>query len=195
MHLVVGYLGYLLYDNMISEHGPTKIYNDCLDLVRTDPKLVLANHPTVKDKETDQSRNHSFSVDNEGRNKLFLRFYIEGSNPSRLGVIQTSLIESPNTQQWNYQYIIVDVYDREALDKSDKSSSLRMRQRLARQTPVDRIEVLVTIEYKSEIQRQKRAEKQRAYQSRPKLKTDGSWFGLFKAGGLTTKSANNDNDD
>ncbi|KAJ1679095.1 hypothetical protein EV182_002739 [Spiromyces aspiralis] len=124
---------------------------------------------------------HSFSVDEKGRNRMFLRFYIENavSNGPYLGVVQVDLIESSKTRQWNYRYIVVNVYDRSKLHDDPRMADVSLhRQVTTRAAVVKSIQVLVTPEYQQEVQ--ELARRASISNNSSRLRTDGGWLGVLR---------------
>ncbi|KAJ2762337.1 mitochondrial import inner membrane translocase subunit tim21, partial [Coemansia nantahalensis] len=115
-----GFIMYTLYDNLIAESGVTRVYNESLDLLRANPtiKALLGEsiagfgEPTHGQRQRQRAITHRNSVDAQGRQRLYMQYYVEDSRKQSpyVGVAKVDLAESKGTGSWDYNYIVVDLY-------------------------------------------------------------------------------------
>ncbi|KAJ2003560.1 mitochondrial import inner membrane translocase subunit tim21 [Coemansia thaxteri] len=140
-----GYILYTLYDNLIAEHGTTRVYNESLDLIRANPQIkdlfgssiIGFGEPSHSQRQRQRHIAHRLFEDPLGRQRLTMQYYIEDSKkamPPYLGVVKLDLAQSKTTMAWDYNYIVVDLY------LKDGNSQC-----------VGRIKVLVTDEFANEV--------------------------------------------
>ncbi|KAJ1889200.1 mitochondrial import inner membrane translocase subunit tim21 [Kickxella alabastrina] len=165
-----GYLMYTLYDNLLSESGTTHIYNNSLDLIRAHPEIKkLFGHsvagfgePTHSQRQRQRAIAHNIFEDSQGRQRLTMQYYIKNGSDKNaaglIGVVKVDLAQSRFTKAWDYNYIVVDL-----VDKAD--GGVR-----------GRVEVLVTDEFKREVEVSESERKKRRFSSENKGSSDGSWF-------------------
>ncbi|KAJ2891054.1 mitochondrial import inner membrane translocase subunit tim21 [Coemansia aciculifera] len=122
------YIMYTLYDNLFAEHGTTRIYNESLDLIRANPQikqyfgpLPVAGfgEPTQSQRQRQRAIANRQFVDPQGRNRLSMKYYVDDAKRSGpyVGVVKLDLAQSPVTGSWDYNYIVVDLYERSQQQK------------------------------------------------------------------------------
>ncbi|KAJ2160535.1 hypothetical protein GGF46_002184 [Coemansia sp. RSA 552] len=159
---------YTLYDNLLSERGTTRIYNESLDLVRANPRIrslfgtsvVGFGEPSTRHRNRGYA--HQESIDALGRKCVSLKYYIVDSKmrnePELVGEVEAELAESQNTGTWDYNRVTVTAYHTKGALNPEV------------------IPVFVTDEYLREVQRQDELRRNRRFSSRDRGSSDGSWF-------------------
>ncbi|KAJ2362358.1 mitochondrial import inner membrane translocase subunit tim21 [Coemansia sp. RSA 2607] len=163
-----GYIMYTLYDNLLAENGVTRVYNDSLDLVRANPQIRELFGPSVMgfgepshgQRQRQRAISHREFEDDKGRQRLTMKYYVmnkkEGGD--HIGVVKVDIAKSAFTGKWDYNYVVVDVFDK----ASDRS--------------VGRIEVLVTDEFAKEVRTTENMRRNRRFDVGGRGGSDGSWF-------------------
>ncbi|KAJ2641046.1 Mitochondrial import inner membrane translocase subunit Tim21, partial [Coemansia sp. RSA 1694] len=144
---------YTLYDNLFSEHGTTRVYNESLDLIRANPQIKELfgtsitgfGEPTQSQRQRHRAIAHRQFVDPQSRNRLTMQYYIEDAKKQKpyLGVVKLDLAQSVVTGAWDYNYIVVDLYSKDQSNAGLPSSSLSSSSSVSQQS-VGRVKVLVT---------------------------------------------------
>ncbi|KAI8322132.1 hypothetical protein GQ54DRAFT_297570 [Martensiomyces pterosporus] len=183
-----GYIVYTLYDNMISEHGTTRVYNESLDLIRANPQIrelfgqsvAGFGEPTHSQRQRQRSIAHRLFEDKAGRQRLTMQYYIQDSKKESpyLGVAKMDLVESKGTKSWDYNYIVVDLY------LKDRIAALGMTQgglgeKAENVGAVGRVEVLVTDEFAKEVREFEAMKRNQKFSAANKGSSDGSWFSVL----------------
>ncbi|KAI9501169.1 Mitochondrial import inner membrane translocase subunit Tim21 [Coemansia spiralis] len=174
-----GYIMYTLYDNLIAEHGPTRVYNESLDLIRANPEIrqlfggsvIGFGEPTHSQRQRQRSIAHKLFEDEQGQQRLTMQYYIRDSKKAipRLGIVKLDLTQSKGTSAWDYNYIIVDVY---SIDSAgDYGQETREF--------VGRVEVLVTDEFAKQVREFQKKRRNERFTRAGKGSTDGSWFSVL----------------
>ncbi|KAJ1794301.1 mitochondrial import inner membrane translocase subunit tim21 [Coemansia sp. RSA 2399] len=181
-----GYIMYTLYDNLLAENGTTRVYNDSLDLIRANPQIrsllgtsVLGfGEPTHSQRQRHRSIAHREFVDEQGRRRLSMQYYIRDSAYAipYLGVVKLDLAQ--NTSAWDYNYIVVDVYP---IDRSSFGDDWMQRTESAG-SPMGRVEVLVTDEFAAQVRNYKKQKRNEKFSAAGKGSHDGSWFSVLHPG-------------
>ncbi|KAJ2844011.1 mitochondrial import inner membrane translocase subunit tim21, partial [Coemansia brasiliensis] len=138
-----GYIGYTLYGNLIADNGVTRVYNQSLDLVRAHPQIreIFGTNvkgfgePTHGQRQRQRAISHQNYVDEKGRQRLYLQYYIQEPKTQLLGVVKVDMAESATLKKWDFNLIAVDLF---AQDGSARG----------------RIDVLVTDEFAHEVKEQ-----------------------------------------
>ncbi|KAJ2078165.1 Mitochondrial import inner membrane translocase subunit Tim21 [Coemansia sp. RSA 988] len=187
---------FILYDDLFADHGVTRIYNESLDLVRANPQIrELFGTSAVGFGQTTSSRRHRQrtithrkSVDAQGRQRLFVEYYVTDSkrNSPCIGVVKADLSQSKGTGVWDYNYIIVDVHRPadiiKGMDSELQASDVggeSLWQTLHASKPIGRIQVLVTDEFAREIKLADSQRRNQKFSTVGKGTPDGSWFSVL----------------
>ncbi|KAJ1958170.1 Mitochondrial import inner membrane translocase subunit Tim21 [Linderina pennispora] len=170
-----GYIVYVLYDNMFAEHGVTRVYNESLDLVRANPEITgfLGStisgfgEPTHSQRQRQRSIAHREFVDPQGRKRMTMKYYAEDAHhvAPYLGVVKVDLAESPVTKSWDFNYIVVDMYQKQNGAVGGE--------------PIGRVEVLLTEEFAKEVREFQNKARNRRFSTDTKGSSDGSWFSVL----------------
>ncbi|KAJ1845053.1 mitochondrial import inner membrane translocase subunit tim21 [Coemansia sp. RSA 2706] len=156
-----GFIGYTLYDNLLSSHGVTRIYNQSLDLVRAHPQIRELfgpsakgfGEPTHSQRQRQRSISHRAFQDEQNRSRMYVQYYLE--KDGLRGVVKVDLMET--LSGWNFNYVVVDLFKDEFLG---------------------RVEVLVTDEFKRDVRVQEKERRSRRFEVQDRG-TDGSWFSVL----------------
>ncbi|KAJ2786356.1 mitochondrial import inner membrane translocase subunit tim21 [Coemansia interrupta] len=163
-----GYIMYTLYDNLLAENGVTRVYNDSLDLVRANPQIRDMFGPSVMgfgepshgQRQRQRAISHREFEDAKGRQRLTMKYYVMNKKErgDRMGVVRVDIAKSEFTGKWDYNYVVVDVFD----TKDERN--------------VGRIEVLVTDEFANEVRVTEQLRRNRRFDVGGRGGSDGSWF-------------------
>ncbi|KAJ2480012.1 mitochondrial import inner membrane translocase subunit tim21 [Coemansia sp. RSA 2131] len=164
-----GYIAYTLYDNLLAEHGVTRVYNESLDLVRASPDIRAIfgssirgfGEPTHGQRQRQRAIAHREYADKQGRQRLAMQYNVEASrNPQGVrGVVRVDMGEAKKLGTWDFNSIVVDVYRDNKLQKT--------------------VDVLVTHEYARETQMNEKEQRNKVF-SPARGKSDGSWFSILR---------------
>ncbi|KAJ2785869.1 mitochondrial import inner membrane translocase subunit tim21 [Coemansia javaensis] len=180
-----GYIMYTLYENLVAEHGVTRVYNASLDLLRANPQIkellgpsiVGFGEPTHSQRQRQRAIAHRNFVDAQGRQRLYMQYYVKdtrGQSPYQ-GVVKVDMAESKSTGSWDYNYIVVDLYQ---VEHQDATGTPDTPHRV-------RVEVLVTDEFAREIRQLESQRRSQRFSTAGKKPADGSWFGALRPGNWT----------
>ncbi|KAJ2553858.1 mitochondrial import inner membrane translocase subunit tim21, partial [Coemansia sp. RSA 1933] len=183
-----GFIMYTLYDNLLAESGTTRVYNESLDLIRANPQIrsilgegVLGfGEPTHSQRQRHRSIAHREFEDEQGRKRLTMQYYIRDGAYAipYLGVVKVDLAQSKNTNAWDYNYIVVDVYP---VDRSGFGEDWMQRTEKTG-TPVRRIEVLVTDEFAAQVRLYEKQKRNQKFSTAGRGSYDGTWFSVLRPG-------------
>ncbi|KAJ2824034.1 Mitochondrial import inner membrane translocase subunit Tim21, partial [Coemansia erecta] len=174
-----GYIAYTLYDNLLAEHGVTRVYNESLDLVRASPEIRAIfgtsikgfGEPTHGQRQRQRAITHREFTDEHdgGRRRLYVQYYIEDSGAHRggasgnakntRGVVRVDMSESRVLKKWDFNSIVVDVYADGRMQRS--------------------VDVLVTDEFRREAKSQESRKRNQVFSTTGRGASDGSWFSVL----------------
>ncbi|KAJ2725644.1 Mitochondrial import inner membrane translocase subunit Tim21 [Coemansia sp. Benny D115] len=178
-----GYIIYTLYDNLIAESGTTRVYNDSLDLIRANPQIKELFGPSVagfgepghSQRQRQRAIAHRNFDDAQGRSRLTMQYYIQDAQKQLpyLGVVKLDLVQSPHTKSWDYNYIIVDVYSKDAASRLLRPGGGSAGGGVSAET---RVEILVTDEFAKEVRVFENARRNQRFSTANRGSSDGSWL-------------------
>ncbi|KAJ2759603.1 hypothetical protein IWQ56_005696, partial [Coemansia nantahalensis] len=122
--------------------------------------------PTHGQRQRQRAITHRNSVDAQGRQRLYMQYYVEDSRKQSpyVGVAKVDLAESKGTGSWDYNYIVVDLY------------LPGERGRISSETFASRVEVLVTDEFAREVRQHEARQRSQRFAVPDRASPDGSWF-------------------
>ncbi|KAJ1721236.1 mitochondrial import inner membrane translocase subunit tim21 [Coemansia erecta] len=163
-----GYIMYTLYDNLLAENGVTRVYNESLDLVRANPQIREIFGPSVMgfgepshgQRQRQRAISHREFEDDKGRQRLTMKYYVANKKDGgdHTGVVRVDIAKSAFTGKWDYNYVVVDVFD------------------TANSRNAGRVEVLVTDEFAKEVRASEQTRRNRRFDVGGRGGSDGSWF-------------------
>nr|XP_023678177.1 mitochondrial import inner membrane translocase subunit Tim21 [Paramormyrops kingsleyae] len=111
---VTGGLLYIVFKELFSSSSPSKIYGKALEKCRAHPEVIgVFGEPIKGYGETTRRgrRQHVSHVEyiKDGLKHMQLKFYIQGAEPRMQGTVHTEMKENPETGQYEFRYIFVDV--------------------------------------------------------------------------------------
>ncbi|TWW71140.1 mitochondrial import inner membrane translocase subunit Tim21-like [Takifugu flavidus] len=111
---VTGGLLYVVFQELFSYSSPNKIYGKAFKKVQLDPEVIGAFGEPIKCYGTTTRRGRRQHVRHmeymkHGLKHMQLEFYIEGSEPGLKGTVHVDSKENPETGQYEFNFIIVDI--------------------------------------------------------------------------------------
>ncbi|XP_077410121.1 mitochondrial import inner membrane translocase subunit Tim21 [Vanacampus margaritifer] len=111
---VTGGLLYVVFQELFSSSSPNKVYGKAFNKVKLDPEVIGAFGEPIKcyGETTRRGRRQQISHREylkNGLKHMRLKFYIEGSEPGLKGTVHSESKENPETGQYEFRYIFVDI--------------------------------------------------------------------------------------
>ncbi|XP_063087515.1 mitochondrial import inner membrane translocase subunit Tim21 isoform X2 [Cavia porcellus] len=111
---ITGGLFYVIFKELFSSSSPSIIYGKALEKCRTHPEVIGFFGEPVRGygEMTRRGRRHHVSfIDyvKDGLKHTRVKFYIEGSEPGRQGTVHAEVKENPNSGEYEFRYIFVEV--------------------------------------------------------------------------------------
>uniref|UniRef100_A0A7N4NIG4 Mitochondrial import inner membrane translocase subunit Tim21 n=1 Tax=Sarcophilus harrisii TaxID=9305 RepID=A0A7N4NIG4_SARHA len=111
---VTGGLFYVIFKELFSASSPNKIFGRALEKCRCHPEVISVFGNNIKgygESTRRGRRQHVSYVEyvKDGLNYIRLKFYIEGSIPGKHGTVHLEMKENPESGQYEFRYIFVDV--------------------------------------------------------------------------------------
>ncbi|XP_063062772.1 mitochondrial import inner membrane translocase subunit Tim21-like [Engraulis encrasicolus] len=111
---VTGGLLYVVFQELFSSSSPAKIYAKAFNKCKSNPEVIGAFGEPLKCYGEMSRRGRRQQVSHaeyikDGLKYMRLKFYIEGSEPGRIGTVHTESKENPETGKYEFRYIFVDV--------------------------------------------------------------------------------------
>uniref|UniRef100_A0A8C5M492 Mitochondrial import inner membrane translocase subunit Tim21 n=1 Tax=Leptobrachium leishanense TaxID=445787 RepID=A0A8C5M492_9ANUR len=111
---VTGGLFYVVFQELFSSSSPSKIYGDALEKCRSHPEVIGVFGEPIKGygETTRRGRRHHVShieYVKDGVKCMRLKFYIQGSEPRKEGVVHVEVKENPEHGKYDVQYIFVEI--------------------------------------------------------------------------------------
>ncbi|KAJ2517627.1 mitochondrial import inner membrane translocase subunit tim21 [Coemansia sp. RSA 2049] len=187
-----GYIMYTLYDNLLADSGTTRVYNESLDLIRANPQIrelfgsngdsavVGFGEPTHSQRQRHRSIAHRAFVDEQGRQRLTMQYYIRDAAYSIpfLGIVKLDMVQSKHTSAWDYNYVVVDVYP---IDRGQFTEDWMQRTESSG-SPVGRVKVLVTDEFADRVHDYQKQKRNQRFSTEGRGSSDGSWLSVLNPG-------------
>ncbi|KAJ2655652.1 mitochondrial import inner membrane translocase subunit tim21 [Coemansia sp. RSA 1200] len=187
-----GYIMYTLYDNLLADSGTTRVYNESLDLIRANPQIrelfgsnndstvIGFGEPTHSQRQRHRSIAHRAFVDEQGRHRLAMQYYIRDAAYSipYLGIVKLDMVQSKHTSAWDYNYVVVDVYP---INRGQFTEDWMQRTESSG-TPIGRVKVLVTDEFAERVHDYQKQKRNQRFSTEGRGSSDGSWLSVLNPG-------------
>ncbi|KAG8504378.1 Mitochondrial import inner membrane translocase subunit Tim21 [Galemys pyrenaicus] len=107
-------LFYAIFKELFSSSSPNKIYGKALDMCRVHPEVISVFGEPVKGfgETTRRGRRQHVSFleySKDGLKHMRVKFYIQGSEPGRQGTVHLEVKENPESGEYEFRYIFVEV--------------------------------------------------------------------------------------
>ncbi|XP_007950917.1 mitochondrial import inner membrane translocase subunit Tim21 [Orycteropus afer afer] len=111
---ITGGLFYVIFRELFSSSSPNKIYGKALERCRSHPEVIgVFGEPIKGYGETTRRgrRQHVSFIEfvKDGLRHMRLKFYIQGSEPGKRGTVHLEVQENPETGEYEYRYLFVEV--------------------------------------------------------------------------------------
>ncbi|XP_012581208.1 PREDICTED: mitochondrial import inner membrane translocase subunit Tim21 isoform X2 [Condylura cristata] len=111
---ITGGLFYAIFKELFSSSSPNKIYGKALDICRSHPEVISVFGEPVKGfgEATRRGRRQHVSFleySKDGLKHMRVKFYIRGSEPGRQGTVHLEVKENPDSGEYEFRYIFVEV--------------------------------------------------------------------------------------
>ncbi|XP_004604296.1 mitochondrial import inner membrane translocase subunit Tim21 [Sorex araneus] len=111
---ITGGLFYVIFKELFSSSSPNKIYGKALDRCRLHPEVVSVFGEPLKgygEMTRHGRRQHVSFVEyvKNGLKHMRVKFYIQGSEPGKQGTVHLEVRENPETGEYEFRYIFVDL--------------------------------------------------------------------------------------
>ncbi|XP_075388737.1 mitochondrial import inner membrane translocase subunit Tim21 [Tenrec ecaudatus] len=111
---ITGGLLYVIFSELFSSTSPNQIYGKALERCRSHPEVTGVLGEPIKGygETTRRGRRQHVSYikyTQDGLQHMRLKFYIEGSEPGKQGTVHLEVKENPESGQYEFHYILVEV--------------------------------------------------------------------------------------
>lgn len=125
----IGTVFYVLYRELLSKSGPTKIFSDALEKCRSDQSIQVALGAPIEGYGETSSRGrrrhvtHLAYIDSQGRDAMRMKFYVKGST-GRTGTVQVDAVIVGRKISYRYLIAYLDLYPPRTIILVDERSML-----------------------------------------------------------------------
>lgn len=111
---ITGGLFYVVFQELFSSSSPSKIYGDALEKCRSHPEVIGVLGEPIKGYGETTRRGRRQHVSHKEYVKddvkcMWLKFYIQGSEPRKEGIVYVDVKENPESKKYEVQYIFVEI--------------------------------------------------------------------------------------
>lgn len=124
---ITGGLLYTIFKELFSASSPNIIYGKALGKCRTHPEVISVFGEPVKgygEMSRRGRRQHVSFIEyaKNGLKRIRVKFYIEGSEPGKQGTVHAEVEEDPQSGQFEFRYVFVEVAPTRSIIVEDNRS-------------------------------------------------------------------------